>query len=164
MCLFEKVYMERFFTKVTKTDSCWEWSAAKRGKSGYGAFKVDGKVVDAHRISYKIHFGEVPNGLCVCHKCDNRMCVRPDHLFLGTHSDNMKDCYKKGRMTLPTSSRFKKGAVPKNANTDVNLIIAIKKDIANRSGSLKMVAEKHGVSESCVRDISSGRTYKSINP
>jgi len=92
--------MERFFKKVEKTESCWLWTAAIRGKSGYGAIKVDGKTIDAHRLSYQIHKGEIPNGMYVCHSCDNRKCVNPDHLFLGTAKDNWQDGFDKNRIRL----------------------------------------------------------------
>lgn len=80
---------------------CWKWTASKF-KGGYGKFRLDGRMLYAHRIAWKLYRGEIPKGegalgTCVCHKCDNPSCVNPDHLFLGTHNDNMEDRNKKGR-------------------------------------------------------------------
>lgn len=81
---------------VDRTDNCWLWNGQK-DKDGYGRFKINRKVVRAHRFSYTREFGEIPEGLFVCHCCDTPNCVRPDHLFLGTAKDNNLDKIKKGR-------------------------------------------------------------------
>lgn len=85
--------LEIFWARVCKTNNCWQW-----GKSHfYGTFTYNGKEYQATRWIWTALNGPIPDGLFVCHKCDNPPCVRPDHLFLGTNSDNMKDCVRKGR-------------------------------------------------------------------
>ena len=88
--------IERFFQKVNKTDSCWLWTGAFTSR-GYGSFGVNGKNISAHRYSYQIHTGQIPIGLVVCHTCDTPSCVNPEHLWIGTQSDNMKDMVSKDR-------------------------------------------------------------------
>jgi len=85
-----------FWAKVNKTDSCWLWTAY-RNWAGYGLFKFGPGLVNVHRISWQYRHGEIPEGMHVLHKCDVRNCVNPDHLFLGTHQDNMNDKGLKGR-------------------------------------------------------------------
>ena len=88
--------IKRFWAKVEKGPSCWIWTAG-RDKDGYGKFWFRGKHSRAHIASYLIHVGEIPEGMLVCHDCDNPWCVRPDHLFLGTYQDNSDDMVAKGR-------------------------------------------------------------------
>lgn len=93
--------MRRFWAKVRKTRGCWNWVGALKG-NGYG-HAFDGERVEyVHRISYRLHHGQssIPVGMNICHRCDNRRCVRPDHLFLGTRKDNQNDMAKKGRHGL----------------------------------------------------------------
>lgn len=154
--------MKRFFDKINKTNSCWIWNAAKRSKFGYGAFKFEGKTQDAHRVSWKIHFGEIPNSLHVCHKCDNPSCVNPEHLFLGTPRDNVKDCIQKGRFKYPEGDEFKfKHGNLKQRQIPEEVVLLIKKDLQDSQRlSLKKIALKYNVSYQSVRDISCGRTYR----
>lgn len=87
---------ERFWAAVDKTTACWVWKSRKMS-SGYGVFSIGGKKYGAHRVSWNLAHGPIPFGLFVCHHCDNKLCVRPEHLFLGTQMDNMQDMHRKGR-------------------------------------------------------------------
>jgi len=98
--LFYKKDPLEYFAKNTvlnEKNGCLEWVGIK-AYFGYGKMYFDGKHHLAHRFSYKTHKGDIPKGMCVCHKCDNTKCVNPEHLFLGTQSENAKDMVKKGRV------------------------------------------------------------------
>lgn len=87
-----------FWRHVRKSDGCWEWQGNRNNRNyGMSWYHPLGKKIPAHRVSWLLAHGEIPEGMCVLHKCDNRPCVRPDHLFLGTHSDNTRDMNAKGR-------------------------------------------------------------------
>jgi len=89
---------ERFWTKVQKTDSCWLWLGSRTSAKGYGQFIANGRRYLASRYSWELHNGQpIPDGLIVCHHCDNPQCVNPAHLFTGTYQDNMDDRGAKGR-------------------------------------------------------------------
>lgn len=86
----------RFMRFVQLTNSCWMWTGNRYAK-GYGQIRVSGKPKRAHRISYELFVGPIPDGMIVCHECDNPPCVNPDHLYIGTQSDNIRDSVRKGR-------------------------------------------------------------------
>jgi hypothetical protein len=89
---------DRFWEKVVKTDDCWLWVGSRAG-GGYGRIRVNGKHVPAHRVSWSLQHGiPFPEHLDACHHCDNPLCVRPDHIFPGTPSENAIDARDKGRL------------------------------------------------------------------
>jgi hypothetical protein len=90
----------QFWSKVDKGTNCWNWIGAIF-PNGYGAF--GNPTHGAHRVAYELVHGPIPNGLCVLHKCDNRRCVNPNHLWLGTSRDNNRDAMVKGRHYPPPS-------------------------------------------------------------
>ena len=158
----KEVIARRFWDKVDKdTDSgCWEWTGAL-DSPGYGRIKVGNKLDGAHRVSWIMHNGPIPkhdsyHGTCVLHKCDNRKCVRPDHLFLGVAKDNTQDMMQKGR-------RFQhpqKGESNGNSKLNDDIVLTIRK-YAGALNNIK-VATFYGVSPSTISDVIRRRTWKHI--
>jgi hypothetical protein len=94
-----KTLKQRFREKVLVQDGCWQWIGGKHS-NGYGKILESDRsssLLQAHRVSWAMHHGSIPDGMCVLHKCDNRECVNPDHLWLGTRGDNNTDRHRKGR-------------------------------------------------------------------
>jgi hypothetical protein len=99
MLMTNKKLIKKFWNKasIPSRDDCWNWQRATQTK-GYGSVGIGGgKTALAHRVAYEITYGAIPEGMCVLHSCDNRLCVNPKHLFLGTNEDNVRDMVKKGR-------------------------------------------------------------------
>jgi len=107
--MFSENVVARYWKYVIVKNGCWGWSGSK--SLGYGQLAVTRGMATAkaHRISWFIHYGRIPKGLSVCHKCDNPECSNPEHLFLGTHKENMVDAHKKGRLRF-----YKQGSGEKN--------------------------------------------------
>ena len=88
--------IDTFWGRVTKSVGCWEISGADNG-NGYAVIYTKGEIIYAHRFSYELHFGPIPEGKMICHHCDNRRCVRPEHLYAGSRADNMRDMVQRRR-------------------------------------------------------------------
>lgn len=148
--------IERFHKKYVKDKNtgCWNWIAGTRPNARgklYGRHHMDnGKGIGAHRFSFMIHNGEIPNGKYVCHRCDNPLCVNPEHLFIGTHVDNMRDMVEKGRS-------YKGSGEKKGVSKLTNYQAA---EIMQATGTNRDIAKQYGVSVSVVGRIKRGETYK----
>jgi len=153
-----KSYPERFFDKVTKTDTCWLWTGCTNGRYGY--FRYLSKNILAHRYSYLLHFQILPPKLLVCHTCDNPICINPSHLFLGTHRDNNMDALIKGRRK-PLAKNW--GNIPKNRALTNEKVIEIKKRLlAKNNSSFNQIALELNVKIYTVQKIHMGLIYKNI--
>lgn len=148
-----------FWAKVQKTNSCWNWTAGRLTRKypakAYGCFRVGGAMLGAHRVSWVIHNGAIPESMSILHKCDNPGCVNPAHLFLGTQRDNVQDMENKRR------GRHPKGSAAGLAKLNETQVVGIKIRI-NSGESLYQIAESYAVTDCCIRDIAKGRTWKHI--
>ncbi len=153
---------ERFEARILPepNSGCWLWDGAVdttgHGYGTLGFHKPSGKwgTEKAHRVSWMVYRGEIPEGLWVLHRCDNRVCVNPDHLFLGTRSDNMQDCSKKGRCKniFPRGGRHFKAKITEE---DVRAIRTTDARIGD-------IAARYGMTKRNVYDIRSGATWRHV--
>jgi hypothetical protein len=98
----DPIFQQHFFSRMTRSASgCLEWTGSRNRQDGYGRVQCDRRRQPAHCVAWQIAHGPIPEGLCVLHKCDNPPCCDPDHLFIGTHTDNMHDMAAKGRNAQP---------------------------------------------------------------
>lgn len=149
-----KTIQERFESKFAKKDGCWEW-VAHRNNMGYGKFALNGRMQYAHRVSYELYIGAIPNDLQVLHHCDNPACVNPSHLFIGTPSDNMRDCANKGRSAHPYGEK----------NTHSKLSEWQVKEIRARYflGTLQAsLSRDYSVTHQTISDIVLHKTWKGV--
>jgi hypothetical protein len=167
-----KTIEERFASKYTvdPVTQCWLWKAAVNNK-GYGVLGVGGRgkgSVYAHRFSWTMHNGPIPEGLYACHKCDTPRCVNPDHLFLGTHTENLQDAVRKNRMASGARSGAHTKPERRRLGEEHGNHILCEEHIHkirlfSRSGRTNVsLAHQFGVSEATIRDIVHRRTWRHI--
>ncbi|HVM93407.1 MAG TPA: HNH endonuclease [Terriglobales bacterium] len=154
--MFTEKDKQRFHAKYVRAESgCWEWTGYVNKSLGYGEFFWSRKKGYAHRFSYLIHKGEIPDGKLVCHTCDNRKCVNPEHLWLGSISENIKDMWEKGRQVFG-DQRGEKNGCAKLTESDV-------KAIRQSRESQRAIAEKYGISQAMVHLIKSRKKWAHID-
>lgn len=149
--------IDSFWSKVAVNDDCWWWMAGA-GRDGYGVISIGAYPVKAHRFSWELHFGEIPDGMCVCHRCDNKLCVRPDHLFLGTTQDNIADRDSKGRQI-----KGERHPDAKLTEETVRLIRSRYKRGCPTNG-IRALAREFGLCRSSMRAVVFGDTWKDVTP
>lgn len=151
---------DRFWHGVEKSRGCWNYRHLAR--NGYGVLEIDYRPVRAHRFSWELHFGPVPDGMFVCHKCDNRACVRPSHLFLGTAADNTADMLRKGRAHGPkTVHRGQQNGNSVLREADVRKIRRLYAKGTHNSGHL---APMFGVSQTTICNIIRRKVWSHLTP
>ncbi len=144
------------FARLYRVDSesgCWLWIGQRSGRR-YGAHCIAGRTVKAHRFSWELHYGPIPSGAYVCHKCDTPLCVNPRHLFVGTQADNMRDMAAKGR-----------AASRPGQNNPIAVPVSIARAIAaDRETPARDLARDHGVSAAVVYRIRNGTHWSARSP
>jgi len=151
-----KTIEERFWEKVKKTKTCWLWKGSIV-LDRYGQIFIGKRKIRAHRLSWTIHFGEIPKGLLVCHHCDNPSCVNPKHLFLGTNKDNLLDAGKKGRLSYPYP-----GVGGGNSKLTKEQVLEIRKLYKKGSMDHRELAELFNVTERTIAYIISRGRWRNI--
>lgn len=149
------VIVDRFWSKVTVVeddDSCWEWTAGCSG-DGYGAFKVRGQQVGAHRYSYELNVGPIPDDMQVLHSCDNPLCVRPKHLFLGTVADNMAD--KAAKLRGPLGDRNPRAKLTESSVREIRRRVAA-------GASQRAIAREFKVGHLAVHRLVHRKTWRHV--
>jgi hypothetical protein len=131
--------------KIDDVTGCWIWTGFMN-YSGYGMATVHQKAMRAHRYSWIIHKGDIPKGMCVLHKCDNRGCVNPSHLWIGSHADNMRDMCRKGRQNFQLRPEDQ-------LSLTIQQIAEIRKTYVPRKMSQERLAKKFGVSRSTICNV-----------
>lgn len=151
--LMSRTPAQRFWSKVEKGEDCWNWQGSGM-TNGYGSFSIGRKTLSAHRFSYEIAHGEIPQGLYVCHRCDNRRCVNPKHLFLGTAKDNEADKVRKGRQAYG-----EKNGCSKLTWQEVDEI----RDLSSQGISQRKIATIYNVSQRAIWQVVNYRKWKGLH-
>jgi hypothetical protein len=152
--VYERVDSEDlFWSKVKKTPGCWVWQAGV-DEHGYGEVRVKGRKWKAHRYAYTILVGPIPRGRHVLHTCDNRLCIKPDHLWLGTNASNNQDRHNKGRDAV--------GERQGNAKLTKRAIRDIRRRLALRLDTVNCLASEYGVDPTTIRNVNARRFWQHV--
>lgn len=171
--------VDRFWARVTKVedDSCWEW-IGYCGKLGYGKVRLYGRDMPSHRAAYLLSKGEIPDGLCVCHACDNRKCCNPSHLWLGTMKQNSQDMVTKGRSPNQIYRQYMprgdahyyarhpeaipRGSQKPAAKLNEAIVLEARRRYAAGDATVGDLAKKYGVTDATMRYAVTGKQWRHV--
>jgi hypothetical protein len=161
----DRVELVRFQSKVDRRgpDDCWEWRGSQ-GTRGYGSFRTDGKTVRAHRMAYELARGPIPDGMMICHHCDNPPCCNPAHLFLGTAGDNVRDMVAKGRNRRRSDEsgvRFARGEDHGSAKLTAPEVLEIRRRVSAGERQTE-IAKELGVDKGLIWQIKERRIWTHV--
>jgi hypothetical protein len=143
---------ERFERRILKSESgCWLWTGA-HGSSGYGHIGLNGKVLDTHRVSFELYRHRIPDGLFVLHHCDVKSCVNPEHLFLGTQTENLLDMTRKGRRSWASGEN----------SGSAKLTAEKARKIREDTRSHRTIAKEYEIGKSTVGAIKTGKAWRAL--
>lgn len=152
-------FEQRFWAKVKKTATCWLWTGHVNGKAGYGMFmRQSPKKLLAHRVSFEMAFGPIPEGAWVLHRCDNPRCVRPDHLFLGDVRSNAEDMMEKGRGKYEAHRGQDNG----QAKLDDSQVREMRTRYANGEVTQAQLAQEYSISRALVSFVLTRRYWRHV--
>lgn len=154
---YEITFEEAFWKYVPKKESneCWEWQGTI-SPNGYGHMRYRDKDYVAHRVSYEFRHGPIPSGMFACHKCDNRGCVNPDHIFIGTQADNIADMIAKGRQHKAY------GSATSGAKLNDHLVVEIRKRYATGDISQQALGREYGVDGKTINAVIARKTWRHV--
>ena len=158
---------ERFWAKVERGPGCWEWKAS-RSRQGYGQFGMDRggprwSNSPAHRVAWEFTYGPIPSGLLICHRCDNPPCCNPEHLFLGTVSENAVDSVAKGRWMVHRHRNQPCGERNINAKLTEAAVRDIRRRYAEGGISQQTLADEYGVGQTKISAVVRRQTWRHVD-
>lgn len=170
--VFTEDLLKRFYdkTKLDETTGCLLWTGIKN-PTGYGRMVINGEWFRAHRLSYMIHYGSIPDGMCVLHSCDTPSCVSKNHISIGTHAENMRQRHERGRYEycyngnhyLQKDSSSVQGSKNKRAVITEEIAFQILEDFRQKKFKSKAALSRaYGVSATVVKTLLCGKTWKHV--